>query len=138
MNLSKYRQFLLLFSSCPFFENNPWEQVLFQVVDPGNYAWLHQRVDVINGNAWGENHPLVNKGVGYWMNNTTLCLGYVLKQLPTIYRPIFSHKRENQINKFLPNIPIVVIKRKKYLIFVEIMRIKKIPSDIIREIMRFI
>ena len=134
MNLSKYRQFLLQIRY--FEDSNPWEQVLFEVVDPGNYAgdWLFRRMGI----GRGENHPLVNKGVGYWMDNTTLCLGYVLKQLPTIYRPIFSHKRENQINKFLPNIPIVVNKRKKYLIFVEIMRIKKIPSAIIREIIRFI
>ena len=72
------------------------------------------------------------------MNNDTLCLGYILKQEPTIYRPIFSYKREKQINKFLPNIPVMVNKRKKYLIFIEIMRIKKIPSAIINEIMQFI
>ena len=64
MNLSKYRQFLLSYSSFNSNENNPWEQVLFQVVDPDNYAWIHQRVDGPMNLVLGKNHSLVNKGVG--------------------------------------------------------------------------
>ena len=73
-----------------------------------------------------------------WKNKNTLCLGYILKQRPTIYRPVFSYKRERQIIKILTNIPITVKKREKYLIYVEIMRIKKIPRVIIEIIIQLI
>jgi len=38
-----------------------------------------------------KNHPLVNKGLAFWVNKTYICTGYNIGQ---IYRPIFSHKRE--------------------------------------------
>ena len=138
MNINNYSRLLLKNNSCPQYgEDNPWEQVLFQVTDPEKYRWIHQRVS--NLVSWtGENHPLVNKGIAYWKNNTTLCIGYILKEKSTIYRPIFSYKREKQIYNFLPNIPIAVKNREKYLIFVEIMRIKKIPRVIINEIILLI
>ena len=139
MNINNYSRLLLKHDSWGRGNgtNNPWEQVLFQVADPEKYRWIHISLHgrhMINS----PNHPLVNKGIGYWKNNTTLCTGYILKKKPTIYRPIFCHKREKQIYNFLPNIPITVKNREKYLIFVEIMRIKKIPRVIINEIIKFI
>ena len=138
MNYSNYSRLLVKYNTYPIYgSNNPWDQVLLQVTEPEKYKHLHIS---FHGRHMIDcpNHPLVNKGIAYWTTDTTLCLGYFLKQMPTIYRPIFSHKREKQINKFLDNIPIVVNKRKKYLIFVEMMRIRKIPSVIINEIMQFI
>ena len=38
-----------------------------------------------------KNHPLVNKGLAFWVSNTYICTGYNIGQF---YRPIFSHKRE--------------------------------------------
>ena len=38
-----------------------------------------------------KNHPLVNKGLAFWVNKTYICTGYNIGQ---IYRPIFSHNRE--------------------------------------------
>ena len=41
------------------------------------------------GHTWyfaEENHPLVNKGDAFWANDTTLCLGYQLKNNHDIFR----------------------------------------------------
>ena len=140
MNINNYSRLLLKHNSCPIYgTNNPWKQVLFQVVDPEKYRWIHAYHQQLRFRSFEpSNHPLVNKGIGYWKNNTTLCIGYILKEKPNIYRPIFCHKREKQIYNFLPNIHIAVKNREKYLIFVEIMKIKKFPRVIINEIIKFI
>ena len=77
------------------------------------------------------NHPLVNSGNAYWINGTTLCLGYKLKKNETIFRPIFSHKRQELINNFQKDISKIVLKRKKCMNYIEFYRIKKLPKDIL-------
>ena len=137
MNISKYRRFLLRDKFYHHGDYDSWEQVVCQVTEPEKYTRLHSHSHPYTSLDWSSpNHPLVNKGIAYWKDYSILCVGYILKQRPEIYRPIYSHKQERQINKFLPNIPIVVKKREKYLIFVEIMRIKKIPRVIIDNIIQ--
>jgi len=41
-----------------------------------------------------KNHPLVDNGLAFWLNNKTLITGYTLKNNPKIYRPIFQVYKE--------------------------------------------
>ena len=83
------------------------------------------------------NHPLVNSGNAYWINDTTLCLGYKLKNNHSIFRPIFSYKRQDLINNFQKDISKIVLKRKKCMNYIEFYRIKKIPKDVLDYIFEF-
>ena len=38
-----------------------------------------------------KNHPLVNKGLAFWVNKTYICTGYNIGEF---YRPIFNYNRE--------------------------------------------
>ena len=55
-------------------------------------------------------HPLVEKGVAYWIYENTLLIGYTLSDNKDIWRPIFSEDREkalfnvrNAIKKYVGN-----------------------------------
>jgi len=41
-----------------------------------------------------KNHPLVEKGIAFWLNENTLITGYRLQNNPQIYRPIFQIWKE--------------------------------------------
>ena len=84
------------------------------------------------------NHPLVNSGNAYWINRTTLCTGYRLAINDNVFRSIFSHKRQRIIDKFLPNIKSAVHKREKNRKYLEIIRIKKIPKEVIKLIINYL
>lgn len=42
-----------------------------------------------------QNHPLVEKGIAFWLNDKTIVTGYTLKNNPKIYRPIFQVDKES-------------------------------------------
>lgn len=42
-----------------------------------------------------QNHPLVEKGIAFWLNEKTLVTGYTLKNNPQIFRPIFQVDKES-------------------------------------------
>jgi len=42
-----------------------------------------------------QNHPLVEKGIAFWLNEKTLITGYTLKNNPQIFRPIFQVDKES-------------------------------------------
>ena len=127
MELSKYRKYIVNVNDnnneYNFF-NPEWESVNMNVPH-----WTHSSFT----RSWDDNHQLINSGKAYWVNQTTLCLGYKLINNPVIYRPIFSYKRQEIINKFQKNISKVVLKREKYLIYMELLKIKKFPIEIIDE-----
>jgi hypothetical protein len=41
-----------------------------------------------------KNHPLVNKGLAFWVNKTYICIGY---DIDSVFRPIFDHRRESLV-----------------------------------------
>lgn len=89
---------------------------------------------------WGVlsiNHPLVNSGDAYWLDDRTLCLGYKLRSNNDIYRPIFSHIRQDSINKFQENIKKTVLKREETAAWYEFVRIKKLPIDIVDKVIEY-
>jgi hypothetical protein len=131
MDITKYRQHVVNSSYVGdiHFKNDLWEQVFL-------FVPLHLRLRYDGIHAY--NHPLVNSGEAYWSNNTTLCLGYRLLNNPDVFRPIFSHKRQHNIDNFQRNIfsaaEMVVWRRGT---FIELFKIKTLPEDIIKFILKY-
>ena len=131
MDITKYRQHVVNSSYVGdiHFKNDQWEKVFM-------FVPLHLRLRYDGIHAY--NHPLVNSGEAYWSNNTTLCLGYRLRNNPDIFRPIFSHKRQHNIDNFQRNIfsaaEMVVWRRGT---FIELFKIKTLPEDIIKFILKY-
>ena len=94
-----------------------------------------------------QNHPLVEKGLAYWINNTTLVTGYRLLGRPKnkeIYRPIFQIEREklcfrlrDEIRKFAKFY--AADKRQKLYqkVLMDSEELKMIPEFIIMKIAHF-
>ena len=131
MDITKYRQHVVNSSYVGdiHFKNDLWEKVFL-------FVPLHLRLRYDGIHAY--NHPLVNSGEAYWSNNTTLCLGYRLRNNPDIFRPIFSHKRQHNIDHFQKDIfsaaEMVVWRRGT---FIELFKIEILPEDIIKFILKY-
>jgi hypothetical protein len=119
MNITNYRQYLV--------RRDKWSKVLMTVPprSPGTrFSW--QRL----------HHPLVTSKKAWWLNDTTLCLGYQLMNNPDIFRPIFGTNRQRKINQFQNNINRVVEKRKEKLAFIELFKIKRFPRVLVEKIIK--
>ena len=69
--------------------------------------------------------------IGYklkWM------IGYKLRSNNAIFRPIFSHIRQDLINTFQTKISKIVLKREEKRLYIEFARIKRLPIDIVNKI----
>ena len=132
MDITKYRQYVVKF---PYVTNHlngePWEQVR-EFVPP------HLRFRRSDNYISYQQHPLVNSGEAYWSNNTTLCLGYRLRNNPDIFRPIFNHNRQHNIDQFQNNINRVVEKRKEKRAFIELFKIKRFPRVLVEKIIKLV
>jgi hypothetical protein len=127
MNIHLYRKYLL---NWPL---NYWDWdnlVVSEEMIPINWRTDWRQCSI--------NHPLVNSGNAYWTNRTTLCKGYKLAINNNIFRPIFSHKRQITIDKFLPNIKLVVHKREKNRKYLELIKIKILPTVIVKLIIKYL
>mgnify|MGYP006096462863 FL=1 len=134
MNITNYRKYVV---NSPYVTNhilpeNEWDQVRkyvenWQRFNPAVFGYTNSRHTV---------HPEVNSGKAYWTNYTTLCLGYKLRSNPDIFRPIFRHNHQQKINQFQCNIKRIVKKRDQKRAFVELFKIKKIPSELIDKIVK--
>lgn len=88
------------------------------------------------------NHPDVRNHLGFWLNDTTLLMGYALISNRDIIRPIWSCKRGqqvrevlNQINKKFPHyFSKKIIKNKVTKNFV----VKQLPPELVRKIATYI
>ena len=135
MDIKKYRQHVVnsisLHTVIVFhiWSGEPWEQVR-EVVPP------HLRLIQSDKLIGAYNHPLVNSGEAYWSNNTTLCLGYRLRNNPDIFRPIFNYNRQRNIDQFQNNIKRVVEKRKEKRAFIELFKIKRFPRVLVEKIIK--
>ena len=127
--LYNYRRYILDMVK----KNSEWEDIILDVSN-----WVQQYFYNSNRHLLNyKNHPLVNSGNAYWTNDTTLCLGYKLKNNHSIFRPIFSYKRQDLINNFQKDISKIVLKRKKCMNYIEFYKIKKIPKDVLDYIFEF-
>ena len=133
MDITKYRQHVV---KSPYVTNHlngePWEEVRM-FVPPHLRLWVG--LSTI-GKVCTYNHPLVNSHQAYWLNMTTLCIGYRLRNNPDIFRPVFSHKRQRNINEFQNNIKRVVEKRNEIRAFIELFKIKRFPRVLVEKIIK--
>ena len=118
MNITKYRQY--------FVRRDKWSKVLMTVPPRTRMRWSLQ---------WFQ-HPLVTSKKAWWLNDTTLCLGYQLLNNPDIFRPIFGFSRQRNIDQFQNNINRVVEKRKEKRAFIELFKIKRFPRVLVEKIIK--
>ena len=133
MDITKYRQHVV---NSPYVTNHlngePWEEVRMFVPPHLRLCVLLTTFDKV----CTYNHPLVNSHQAYWLNRTTLCLGYRLRNSPDIFRPIFNSNRQHKIDQFQNNIKRVVEKRKEKLAFIELFKIKQFPRVLVEKIIK--
>ena len=95
---------------------------------------------------WREkkNHPLVEKGIAFWLDEKTLIAGYYLKHNREVYRPIFQPSKERLNNKLRVEIryfaKFFVAQKRQALYKNTLMGIPKlsnIPEEIISKIALF-
>lgn len=88
------------------------------------------------------NHPDVRNHLGFWLNDTTLVMGYALISNRDIIRPIWSCKRGQQVTKVLNQLnkkyPYYfskkIIKNKVSKNFV----VKQLPTELVRKIITYV
>lgn len=133
MNLQKYRHWYLEEN----WGNNCFKKVEYNV----EFKEIRVRKDnIISTIFFQRNHPKVLSGEGYWLTHQKLCIGYVCRKNPKIFRPIFSYKRQNlldKVNKDLYN-HIKFWNKAKSKYFLTLSENKKIPLDCIKYIINFI
>tara|TARA_B110000285_G_scaffold104914_1_gene119475 strand:- start:343 stop:738 length:396 start_codon:yes stop_codon:yes gene_type:complete len=83
-------------------------------------------------------HPKILSEEAYWVSHNELCIGYHSATNPDIFRPVFSYRRQNLLDKLHSNInnPNLRYARKKYLIGLDNKKI--LPVDCVEIILSFI
>lgn len=101
-------------------------------------SYPHNPHDYLEAGAgWYENHPLVNKGLAFWVDKTNICIGYNIGE---VFRPIFSHARERQaygVRKCIVLYAKIFASKARHALYKkELMELhnKKIPDEIIEHI----
>lgn len=87
------------------------------------------------------NHPMVEKGIAFWLNEKTLVTGYTLKNNPNIYRPIFQVNKEQlnfELRIHIKYYAKFIVAQKRQAIYRNIIinapNFKKLPIELIDEI----
>ena len=76
MNITKYRKVILQ-------EN--WRENKFIAVTKSRHSYLN-REDILNDRE-------------FWSNPDKICVGFVMRSNIDIYRPLFSHSRQDMLNE---------------------------------------
>ena len=91
-----------------------------------------------------KNHPLVEKGMAYWMNEMYIITGYSLKSNNKIYLPIFQAKKEyinfrlrDEIRKFAKFYAAQARKHLYETTLMDIEELKMLPQVVIMKIAHF-
>ena len=137
MDILDYRRYVL--NSYEGGDDGWGEAILeLQTSEVEKYRWLWTHpARMPRYRSHHKNHPLVNSRDAFWKNNTSLCVGYKLNSNNTIFRPIFSHRRQDLINNFQENIKKTVLKREEMAAWYEFVRIKRLPIDIVDKIIEY-
>ena len=112
-----------------------WDQVILELTKSDSEKYKCSVTGFLDWISY-KNHPLVNSGYAYWINDRELCLGYKLKSNELIFRPIFCNRRQDLINTFQEKISKIVLKREEKLLYIELARIKRLPIEIVDNIIR--
>ena len=89
-------------------------------------------------------HPKILSEEGFWISHNEICVGYYSVINPNIFRPVFSHTRQNlldELNSSIDN-PNLRYARKKYLVGLDKYLVdlgkNKLPMDCVKIILSFI
>jgi len=140
MDITKYRKWYL---------SENWGENSFSIVKyippigqmemrSGDFFRFHHLGGSLSSNIW--NHPMVNSGNAFWINDSELCVGFELRENSNIFRPIFSHKRQRFLDKVNLDIisPIKFWNKVKSKYFYSLCNIKKIPIGCVKHIVIYI
>lgn len=90
-------------------------------------------------------HPRVLSGEAFWISHNELCIGYISSKNASIFRPIFSYKRQRLLNRVNSDIMYpykfwnkVISKYFKMMYQVNIYEKRKIPIECIKHILKYI
>ena len=75
---------------------------------------------------------------GSFWDRPKICIGYRLKNNPSVFRPIFNKKLQLNINLFQKNIKRVVDKRMEKHVYIELLKIKQFPKVIVDIIFKMV
>ena len=140
--------------------DDPWEQVCYRVPSsstkddlPGrrdkkwvNYGLLPPKIKKL----WRKGHTYdvgakdrrqqaeEGWGAGLFWDRPKICIGYRLKNNPSVFRPIFNQKLQLNINLFQKNIKRVVDKRMEKHVYIELFKIKQFPKVIVDKIFKMV
>ena len=93
------------------------------------------------GQPENRRHPIIDKGMGYWLNDSEIVIGYRLRTNPSITRPIFNYRREINFRKVKLYIhrylkfKMALIRQK--MIRKELIKIKFLPIETIENILKY-
>jgi len=98
-------------------------------------VWKNNRVKCVD-----YNHPSVLSGHAYWVNDRELCVGYRLQSNPSVFRPIFSHRRQRLLDQVNVEIlrPTNFWRAVRMRYWTTICNVKQLPLDCVDCIVRFI
>jgi hypothetical protein len=136
MNVILYRKWYLSEN----WGSNRFTKIKHTVVETQQLdVWKHNRVTQV-GDHPRNNHPLVLSGKAYWANDRELCVGYRLQSSPTVFRPIFSHRRQQSLDRVNGDIihPTKFWWAVRMRYWMTICHIQKLPLDCADCIVRFI
>ena len=138
MDIYDYRRYIL--NRREGNNNDSWEDVVLRLpITVARQYSCYQRFCARRLSEYWSNHPLVNSGDAYWLNERTLCIGYKLRSNNAIYRPIFSLIRQESIDKFQKNISKMVLKRERSMsknAYIVLLKVKELPVEIVDKIVK--
>ncbi len=129
MNIFQYRRITI---------TPDWEEVILELStsEAEKYRELFSNRRAIDRHC--QNHPLVNSKDAFWKTSKNLCVGYRLNSNRKIFRPIFSHRRQDLINEFQKHIQEGVLKREEKALWLELVRIKRLPLEIVNAVFEYV
>jgi len=116
-----------------FISLSPEEQNTWLLEEPSSSREVLQKI--------AQNHPLVKKGIAFWLNKKTLVTGYTLKKNPKIYRSIFQVDKESlnfQLREEIRFYAKFIVAHKRQMLYkntlMNIPELKILPESIIHTI----
>tara|TARA_Y100000816_G_C26030170_1_gene539267 strand:+ start:120 stop:578 length:459 start_codon:yes stop_codon:yes gene_type:complete len=123
--------------------NEDWSNIVGCYLKPN---WYYETINVdscYNSTFHKNNHPLVKKGLAFWLNNK-LIIGYTLKNNPSVFKSFWCENRE----KILSTVRVELCmygrfysanyrEKMVYNVLLNHKAMKKIPETILQKISKF-
>ena len=123
--------------------NEDWSNIVGCYLKPN---WYYETINVepfYNSTFRKNNHPLVKKGLGFWLNNK-IVIGYKLINNPSVFKSLWCENRE----KVFSNIRVELFmysrfysadfrEKMVYNVLLNHKKMKKIPESVLKKISKF-